>query len=217
MKNYILSFFICMLFSCSSVENKKTITDLNQTKNEGFNSNKKRITDSQQNTNERPIDWQFLKVEGKNIVFKDGGKFETNLYDLKYIGQLSAKNKAPFLILSGRSCTDCDENISLYIHSPSDGPMPNELNLPRYNYPGREYDYMTQKLVFESRMFYNDSGAFWVQKGMNDKGQIDSSIFSVEVNADTLREITEPFVQKKLDTLISHCTELPGMNFSSEP
>lgn len=60
------------------------------------------------------------------LSLPDGSKFKTSLYGMKVIGQLRTTKKVPYFILSGTTCTGCDENVSIYIHSPSDGPMKNE-------------------------------------------------------------------------------------------
>jgi hypothetical protein len=47
---------------------------------------------------------------------------KTSLHELRYIDKYNG-NKAPFLILSGRGCDECDANISIYICSPGDVPL----------------------------------------------------------------------------------------------
>jgi hypothetical protein len=70
------------------------------------------------------------------LTLPDGSKFKTALYGMKVIGQLRTTKKAPYFILSGTTCTECDENISIYIHSPSDGAMKNEGEQRRFAYSG---------------------------------------------------------------------------------
>src|SRR5882672_8393421 len=76
-----------------------------------------------------------------SLDLPDGSKFKTSLYELKVIGQLKTEYKLPYHILSGRGCQECDEHTSIYIHSPSDGPMKGEAGEPRFTYPGRETNY----------------------------------------------------------------------------
>lgn len=167
--------------------------------------------------------WKFEKVVGQTIYFSNAKQFKTNLYDLKYIGQLKTENKAPYLILSGRSCTDCDENISIYIHSPSDGQMKSETEQSRYAYPGKEYDYMDKSLLFESRMFYGDclkgkgSCVIWVQKQLNEKGVFENNTFILEIFNDNLKETTIKNDALLKDLLNNKCTELSGIEITSEP
>src|SRR5258708_6254975 len=67
-----------------------------------------------------------LRIEGKKIILNDGYTFQTNIFNLNYIGQLKASKKRPFLILTGVQCDSCDESVSIYIVSPSDGPLKKE-------------------------------------------------------------------------------------------
>jgi hypothetical protein len=167
--------------------------------------------------------WKFKHVSGGTIIFEGGKSLQTNLFDLAYIGQLEATNKAPFMILAGRSCTDCDENLSLYIHSPSDGSLTSNGTHPRYSYPGTERDYLDNSILIEARMFYGNclkdrgSCAAWVQKERDDAGKFVSSIFLIEVSHDTLKENRLPLDSTILMTLTTNCKELPGIEITSEP
>ena len=69
------------------------------------------------------------------------------------MGQLSAAGKEPYLIFSARRCNECDENTSVYIHSPSDGAMKGKGLDDRSAYPGNYYAYDTGKLAARVRMF----------------------------------------------------------------
>ena len=55
--------------------------------------------------------WIFDIVAGKTLKFKKGKEFQTEIYELKYIGQVDNGSKAPFLIFSGRDCDECDAPI----------------------------------------------------------------------------------------------------------
>jgi hypothetical protein len=167
--------------------------------------------------------WYLEKIIEKTLYFKNNKTFRTNLYDLHYIGQLKAKHKAPFLVLSGRSCKECDENLSIFIHSPSDGAMKNEANQIRYSYPGKEFDYATNSLIFESRMFYGNCVSnkedciVWVQKKINNNGLFENSILTVQVNNDELKESIENVDSLNLRRFLPKCKELTGIDVTSEP
>src|ERR1035437_3248128 len=127
-------------------------------------------------------DWTFKKVEKSKLVFKNGKTFETNLYNLEYIGQFRAENKAPFLIFSGRECEDCDANISIYIHSPSDGKIVVAYGQNRYEYPGTEKDYQSDTVLLTSRAFYgqvleNVHGVIWYENELLENGKMGKDIF----------------------------------------
>ena len=55
----------------------------------------------EQQTDAKKQIWDFEKIAGNKLYFKNGKQFKTSLYELKYIGQVPNGNKAPFLILSG--------------------------------------------------------------------------------------------------------------------
>lgn len=51
------------------------------------------------------------------IRFRNGQQFATGLYDMTFLGTLLS-GKAPYVVLSGRGCTGCEANVSIYILSP---------------------------------------------------------------------------------------------------
>jgi len=168
-------------------------------------------------------EWEIAKVEDKTLLFSNGKSFKTSLFDLKYIGQLQTKKKAPYLILSGRSCKDCDENISIYIWSPDDGEMKSGGQQPRYSYPEKEEDYLTNELVYGNRMFYGSclgtESCIWVQRSLNKNKTWKNSVFMVKVQNDTLREIklNESAELNELLGKVIKCSELPGTVNTTEP
>ncbi len=133
-------------------------------------------------------------MAGDTLIFMDGSFYKTNLYNLAYIGYLPAENKPPYFILSGTDCDQCDENISIYIHSPADGDISNNEYGGQIQLPGKEFDWEKHKLLADYRMFYgdcfadNDACVVWEQKELNDKGKFVKSIFVVEIKADSLKE-----------------------------
>jgi hypothetical protein len=92
-------------------------------------------------------EWIFEKVAGSVLKFKNGKEFNTHLYDLNYIGMVPNGNKTPFLIFSGRDCDECDANISIYIHSPSNGHLKIENGENRYGFPGSERDFENKNIL----------------------------------------------------------------------
>lgn len=162
------------------------------------------------------------------LTLPDGSKFKTTLYNMKIIGQLHTTKKLPYFILSGTTCTECDENTSIYIHSPSDGPMKNEAEQRRFAYPGRETDYETGKPVYEAKMFFGDclathpNAVIWFERGIRDDKKWHSGVTVAEVKNDTLlvsqlhgqlpnaTEVQEAVRNEK-------CQEVPGIDGPSEP
>ncbi|MFV5691053.1 hypothetical protein ACM55K_03405 [Flavobacterium sp. LT1R49] len=109
MKHLVIILTLWSFLGCGSKENSKSVID--------------ETTDSSTTKNKVSTAWLFDKVDGNKLVFKNGQTFETNLFELQFIGQVSFSNKVPFLIFSGRDCNECDANISIYINSPSNGKL----------------------------------------------------------------------------------------------
>ena len=158
----------------------------------------------------------------------DGSKFKTTLYNMKVIGQLRTTKKLPYFILAGTTCTKCDENTSIYIHSPSDGPMKNEGEQPRFPYPGRLKDNEGDQLVSEARMFYGNclpdhpNSVVWFERGLGDDNKWRAGVQIAEVKGDRLvRSETEINLPKITDTEPAirdgRCHELPGIDGHVEP
>jgi hypothetical protein len=163
-----------------------------------------------------------------DLTLPDGSKFRTTLYELKVIGQLQTGKKLPYFILSGRGCYGCDANTSIYIHSPSDGPMKNEGEQRRFPYPGRLRDNEGEQLVYESRMFYgsclpNHSNAVvWFERGLGDDKKWRDAVQVEEVRDDQLvstgLETNLPKITDTQDSIRDgRCLELPGIDGHTEP
>ena len=171
-----------------------------------------------------PFGWTPIRIEGQTLHFKNGTKFTTNIYNLRYISQLQTIKKAPYLILSGTGCIDCDSNISIYIVSPSDGPMQKESRQPRYVYPGQIIDEATKKIMLESKVFLGlcsnqeMSSVIWLQRSIDINGQFHYATLTITVEDDTLKEkinVTDStfnFSNKNPDT----CIPIIGMQQMSE-
>ncbi len=171
-------------------------------------------------------EWLFDKVDGKVLKFKNRKLFNTNLYNLKYIGQIANDNKAPFLVFSGQDCDECDANISIYIHSPSDGHLNIENGKNRYGFPGTERDIENNKPLLKSRAFYGQvlpgiKGVIWYQNQLMENNTWQKSIFLVNLNAGIKKETTSKDIEKLKVTLQllkqGSCKEIKGIEYSSEP
>jgi hypothetical protein len=163
------------------------------------------------------------------LVFKDGSRFQTTLFEVRVLGILRTERKVPFLVLKGRGCTECDANTSIYIHSPSDGAMRGAATQPRYSYPGREVSYEDNKTVlYEARTFLgnclpgNDNAVIWYERGRTKGGAWEAGVFVVSVRKDKLTELRLakplPSVSQSVDRVAARqCRELGGVERSSEP
>jgi hypothetical protein len=183
--------------------------------------------DSQRGTPEStPTDAE--KAEPGILVLPGGSKFKTTLSKVKVIGRLRTTRKVPYFILSGVGCEDCDANISIYIHSPSDGPMKDEGGQTRFFYPGRETDHEHGNLLYEARMFFGDcvalhpNAVIWFERFLGDDRQWQPDVTFVEVKNDKLVEEHAhqdlPTINEAEDSVKrGGCQELPGMDRPNEP
>lgn len=162
------------------------------------------------------------------VTLSDGSKFQTTLYDLKVIGKLRTKKKFPYYILSGVGCNGCDANTSIYIHSPSDGPMKNEGEQTRFSYPGSETDYQSGQIVSKTRMFFGDcltthpNAIVWFYRTLGDDKKWHDGVSVAEVKEDRLITTELPSeLPKPKDTEVAIrtglCHELPGIAAYTEP
>jgi hypothetical protein len=173
------------------------------------------------------IKWEFERIEGQVLYFKEGRTFKTTLYDLSYIGQLKTKDKAPYLVLSGKTCENCGEYKSIFIHSPSDGEMKSGNEIDRYSYPGKEYEMGFNDPVFESRFFYGqcspdyENSIIWLQNFQDAEGKWRESLYVVTVENDTLSEVNvvgqKEIADFKKTVEINKCMELEGIERTIEP
>lgn len=212
MRLVILSFITFTLFACRQSNNSQSDQILQ--------------TDSLTNNAKLKTDLTFEKVEGSKIVFKDSSTFETNLFELEYIGQVPVDNKAPFLIFSGRDCNECDANISIYIHSPSDGQLKVDHGENRYQYPGTEKDYETDSLLYMSRAFYgevleNIKGVIWYEYRLLQNGQMGRFVFLSQIKngikKDTVYEDDGKLGKTVMLKKKGQCKEIKGREYTSEP
>ncbi len=181
---------------------------------------------SQVNTSIADSDWVFDKVAGSRLLFKNRQKFNTGLYQLKYVGSLPNGNKAPYLIFSGRDCRECDANISIYIHSPTNGLLGARAGANSYQYPGKERDIETNKLDYSSRAFYGEVlkdtfGVIWYENRLLEKNKWGNFIFLVKLYKGKKRELHLTDWKLLAETLQllkdGLCKEIKGMDYTSEP
>lgn len=158
----------------------------------------------------------------------NGSKFQTALFDLKVIGELQTVHKLPYYVLSGVGCEECDANTSIYIHSPSDGPMKNEGTQPRFNYPGREFSREDHSVISTTRMFLGDcaptypNAVMWFQHTIGSDRQWHDSVLVAAVRQDRLvDEVPKAMVptigEAEAAVRESRCRELPGVDQWEEP
>ena len=173
-----------------------------------------------------PPSWTVKKVDSSRLLFSNAPTIDTHLFDLAYIGQVPMAEKAPLLIVSGRDCTGCDENVSLYMLSPSDGPLNVENGANRNKYPGTEKDNETGKWVYRSRVFYGQvlrdtNGVIWYESRALANGHQARDIFLSWIDKgklkDTLFDRREDISQTLELCEKGRCKEIPGIEYNTEP
>lgn len=179
---------------------------------------------AQQTTRKRIVPTTVIGV----LTLPDGSKFETTLYNMKIIGRLRTTKKLPYFILAGTTCRECDENTSIYIHSPSDGPMKNEAEQRRFSYPGHEKDYETGRTVYEAKMFFGNcleaypNAVIWFERSLANDEKWHSIVSVAQVRNDRLLfsqlEDQLPEMAEAQEAVRNRkCHELPGIDVTSEP
>jgi len=162
------------------------------------------------------------------LVLPNGSQFKTTLYHLKLVGELPRSGKSPYYILSGFGCTECDANRSIYVHSPSDGPMKGEGEQRRFLYPGRESDVENHRVVYESRAFFGNcvamypNAVIWFERFVGDAGRWHTRVVVAEAKSDNLViesvQTNSPKIEEAVNSVgRGQCTEIPGINRLSEP
>jgi hypothetical protein len=160
----------------------------------------------------------FDKIVGNNIILSNKLIINTELYDVTYICSLKRNKQLPFLVVSARECKECDANLSIYVIQID---STRKLRHFSYSYPGKEYDYTGETILFESEFFFSDkvdsNNLMWIQKQYSTDKKVDSSVFIVDVQEDTLHEKRIKFDNFHKIPNINYYKHLDGIDVSSEP
>lgn len=171
--------------------------------------------------------WNVKGVDGAFLIFNNKSRINTRLYEMRYIESLTDSSDSTYFVLSGKICSECDENISIFLISPKDT-IKTLTELPSYTYPGKEYYYLNNELIFESKLFIGNcinngektNKLIWVQRALNDNNKFDSLMFIVDVFDDKIRNMEiKPQTQEYRNILqhLKNCREIKGVDVTSEP
>lgn len=171
--------------------------------------------------------WRVQGTESSYIVFDDNSRIDTKLFDMSYLCSLSDSMGKVYFVLSGRTCKECDENISIFLYTPKDTLKP-VSELAKYTYPGKEFDYENDQLIFESRLYVGDrfhngnlsNCLIWVQSERNNSDKIDSSMFIVDIVKGKIEERKISSQAQEYRTklqLVMSFKEIKGIEITSEP
>ncbi len=160
------------------------------------------------------------------VEFRNRSEMRSDIVELEFIGQLSARDKPPFNIYAGRRCHGCESNRSIYIHSAFEGRMTNRTT--RYRYPGRLYSHVDGQLVEHTRAFFGDclpghsaSTVVWFVRTRLDRIAWENEVQLVEslgssLNVDILKD-PAPVIDPTLELVEQgRCREIPGTWMSTE-
>ena len=171
--------------------------------------------------------WNVKRVDGTFLIFNDNIRINTRLYAMSYLESLIDNNGSKYFVLSGRTCKECDENISIFVVSPKDTIKPLS-ELPSYMYPGKVYYYLNKELIFESKLFIGNcinigektNKLIWVQRELNVNNKFDSLMFIVDIVNDKIRERKIKSQTEEYDSnlqYLKNCREIKGVETTSEP
>ncbi len=151
-------------------------------------------------------------VDGTTIYYKpiEGAQgkpnrvpapLDTKLFDIKYLGPMvSTEGGLPFLLMSARPCSDCNEEKQIYAVRVDGG------RSTHFVYPGKILDPKTRAVLFDARSFFGkclphgEQGYIVFQRERLDRRRsLQPSVFVASAGKDFLEE-----------KLIEH--HLPGLN-----
>jgi hypothetical protein len=156
-----------------------------------------------------------------------GTKFQTGVYDAKLLAKLHSSEGKFFLVISGVSCQECDENTSIYIHSPNDGRVSQGYLGQRYSYPGTYIDNKTNKPVERVRLFVGQclstkqEVALWFFNSKQENGIWNRWVFFVHVEGGKVvaKEALKPYPSltvAEIARTAGRCKEIPAKEFYTE-
>lgn len=176
------------------------------------------------NTNQEKIssEYSFEKIIGNKIYFRNGHQLQLDLYNINYIGLLNQNTDAPFIIVSGNTCSECDENKKIFIIQVTNS-VSSITKYKKYTYPGWFVDYETGDTLFEANMHFGkcldsiSDCVIYNQEEHFSNGSKKSSLYIIEPIGDSLHEKTVSDISLFTRNTNANCTEVKGIEFTSEP
>ncbi len=160
-----------------------------------------------------------LLAVAEAVQLSDRRILQTDLAEARLVSELDG-----YAIVAGRTCIDCDENTSIYIHriSPRNNGEEDAPAAERYTYPGRYVDYMSKELVEKTRLFYgrcyeNQPALLWLSEYREEDGWVKSEYLIVfgedglEHRYNRNRQPSVYYIENE------QCRELPGIEAETEP
>lgn len=167
--------------------------------------------------------WLPARISSDTIIFRNGNHIKTGLHEIKYIDSMANGNHPPFIIVSGRECTECDANIALWVFSAADSVVAPQA-MHKIAYPGGLNDYETGKQIAESRLFIgncrgdNRESLMSFRKEHEGNQVTHETVYSLWVENNQLKDSVYDNVAYDIRTMFSrHCREIAGQDMGTEP
>ncbi|MBI2712697.1 MAG: hypothetical protein HYX41_07590 [Bdellovibrio sp.] len=170
----------------------------------------------------------FDRVEDTTVYFKTQAgsgdsspevrPMKTQISDLFYLGQISPEKGSPYFLMTGRPCTDCMDDKTVYALRPG------TVKPSSFVFPGKILDPKNRSLLFESRAFFGkclrgkgDVYVVFQKERVDKKKQLQASVYVAEAKTDSLSEsLLERHLPSLQHTLRQvkkkSCKEIPGRN-----
>ena len=171
-------------------------------------------------------------VVGDTLLrFPDGSEYVSGFRNIEYIGAIAAQQKAPFIIIAGHECRDCDAPPSVLMRSPSDGPVRSVSGLPGWHpYPGRVIAFNNDSAVIShSRLFWGlclperPPGLIEYRTEFAvDGSEPQRDVLTTEIEGDSLLEWRRVATSRLLATTLvqvqaKQCAEVPQRDMPAPP
>jgi hypothetical protein len=166
------------------------------------------------------------EVDRITVVLSNGLRLKIPLFRASPIAVLTAADGSYTLLAEGADCTMCDEPTTIRLFPLGS----NELkgSGTRYSYPGTLSDYMSNKPVAKTRVFYGrcvsklSDVVVWFSEYISDDGKWrkENSIFRPSRNGGTFTKMKDSEVSLgSVLRIVSTglCKELPGVDGLTEP
>jgi len=165
------------------------------------------------------------------LRFPDGSVYVSGFHGVAYIGSIAGERKAPFIIIAGHECANCDAPPSVLVRSPSDGPVRDFTGLPGWHpYPGRVIAYNEDSVVVShSRLFWGHclperpKGLIEYRTDFaRNGGEPERAVNITEIDGDSLVEWRRVATTRLLATTLvqvqaKECAEIPQRDIPAPP
>ena len=165
------------------------------------------------------------------LRWPNGAEYVSGFRGVEYIGAIPAERKAPFVIVAGHECADCDAPPSVLVRSPSDGPVRTFTGLRGWHpYPGRVIAYNEDSVVVShSRLFWGrclperPQGLVEFRTDFaRNGGEPERSVLITEIDSDSLVEWRRVATTRLLATTLvqvqsKECAEIPQRDIPAPP